>query len=297
MASKKYDEYYKKARKELEARLEADKRNLVAEKEAAENLAKKTALGSIKKAEEAASAGYKKSSVAKLLNERKLSERLANLGLSDSGYADSAKLGLEIEKQRSDSDTAKTAADAVSNANNRFEEKKDELNTKYAKEVEKLEEAADKSAASTAEKQVKADEQRKAEEQAAIEKAAREKEKAAATKLKSDRSDDFDLLKLKIKGKKNSDKVYTNSELAGVFGLIKEFGEKYSGTEYALTELELETLCQILGFTADDYRSFYDRYKPVKTAIKAPENNLEFFWGIPGTNSYRSSRGNNDYGL
>ncbi len=297
MANGKYDEYYKKAREELEEQLNREKAALQSERDAAVKSAEQIALDAKKSAEQKADKAIDQSSVERLVNERKLSERLANLGLSDSGYAEAARLGVDKEEERSYKAAEAEKKDALNAADRKFEALKSEAEDEYYKEIAKVEESYDKSAEDIAKEQVKADEKKAAEEKSEKEKAEKEKAQKADEKLKTDRAHDFKLLKLRLRRVDNSGDVYTNEELADRFGLIKDFADQYGGTDYAMTEYELETLCGILGLTAADYRKFYATYKPIKVTRLAPENNPEFVWGIPGTAAYRSSRGEYNYGL
>ncbi len=304
MAKNNYDKYYKEAAKNLEAAKNEDLAlvqnayNTVVSKADKDKKERRLEIDNY------VGSAIEKSTVKKMLAEKMVDERLANLGLMSSGYADSLKTGINTEEKRSDAATLNSLSEQNRKADIEFNERVLDAEAQKKSDTERVNEKYDDEAKRQAEEQVKADEEeekamiaalkafeeaerkRIAEEEKALAKAEKEKKKAeeekkkaeeekkkarekakaeeeakkkeADQKLKAERSEDYDVMSIKIKRFKTTGKTLTENQKAYYYGLIKSFVDKYGSTKYALKESELERLCDYLGVTADDYREYYN---------------------------------------
>lgn len=279
MASKTYEELLKEAKSGLQ-----DEKKKQLEK-AAESYSIKSAAAE-NNAREANAAvqseyadAYNKSSVAKLVNRKKLEERLANLGLSDSGYADAARQSVDKTMQRADAATDTVVRNKQAENNRKLQESTDSLQKEYMDTTDRISESFEKAAKETAESKLKAqnNEQEKLAKQQKekLEKEQKERTEAEAKKLKEKKEDDYKTLSVRfrlINSRYDSDLTASMRDM--LFGELKSLQKKYAGTSSALTNYDIANICQII----DASPSEYEYYLKNGTVVNSAENVLKYPW-------------------
>lgn len=271
MASKTYDDYYKQALTELEAKRREEKRRLEEDYDKNVKKSESERTRALIDAEEKAGTAYNKSEITRLVNEKKLAERLNALGLANSGYADAAYEGAASEEKKSDKDTYREKKNSDKKANSDADSTVNTLNREYAEDIADVDTKYNETAKSQAEKQLAKDEAAAKKTEAAAKKSA-----SAASKKASESADDsekeilerrknaYKLLVAKIRNIISKGKVYGKTVSATnrdkVFELMTSFDKTYADKKYKLTDYEIEYLAGLAQADTSYYEAYFKKH-------------------------------------
>lgn len=203
---------------------------------------------------------FNRSSVERMVNQKKLEERLANLGLTDSGYADNLKAANEKSEKIADLNTSRKIEDDKKAIDEQLAVNLDKNLSEMEKESERISDEYDDSAKKQASEELKKLEQ--AEKQKEKEEAEKEKEesKSEAEKVKEltkKRDDDIKVVKVEFDMMYSKyGKKLTNFQIYDLFDKLMAVENRYKGTEAELTNGQIAEICGKIKTDLETYRVY-----------------------------------------